>query len=854
MHGRALANTRVLLHVMLRATIVGSLGLALAGPAAHVALAQDAAPANSPRTMIVLDGSNSMWGEIGGRDKIEIARETLSTVLQSLPIDQELGLVAYGHRRRGDCSDIEELVPLNNAASSIGAIADSAGRVRPVGKTPLTDATRFAAERVRYTEERATVVVITDGIETCEADPCAAARELERDGIDFTAHVVGFGLSEAEGAQVACLAEETGGRYIQASDADALANALSTVVAQAPEPTIEEAAGEPRTVGIDLRDTRNGPLLTAREVSATLVPLASGPGDDLIEAEAAYEPTPDGAASLQASLAPGRYQLLVTRDYGWENPESYREVSYESEITVEGTENERLAVVLPGGILSVRGLVHAGEPLPDQDFPSTHLYSRANFAVHRTIDGVPEEAPWFDHTIDFPPTGLPAGEYLVRGTLGLATRDLPITIGDGERIDQTLDFEAARLRLALHYDDGRPMEAGMAYASVCPIWWSECGNWLSIGSAEEPVRIFVPAGETIRAYGHHYYSNGKGDKGSSAATAIIPPLEAGEERLVDLRAENNPPDYEAQAKAAIARGNPADAVGEDDGGAAVQGEDGNALVAIEAPNAETPGGDANEAATLELRNDEPATTAPDANGYPRLYRVLSDGLDYGTVSVQPGGPETFTPGEGFCRIAASCAEEIQLVEAVGAPDGTAEGTFTVSGELYRIILSEERQSVVLMVSDVAKLAERPPVSGTLEPVERSVTTTPTLDPAKTQTDALLGIWMFTTGETTDIDTCIADHLAVLPDGRFFRATMSDGTHRPHDMSVPCTQTGGEVVCRQSHGASLVGNALRDGERLEVCVEGECSLFRSCAATLRESDDPRAAALLELVRADGAPQQ
>ena len=52
-----------------------------------------------------------MWGQIDGKPKLEIARDTLRTVLQTMPADLELGLMAYGHREKGTCDDIELIVP-----------------------------------------------------------------------------------------------------------------------------------------------------------------------------------------------------------------------------------------------------------------------------------------------------------------------------------------------------------------------------------------------------------------------------------------------------------------------------------------------------------------------------------------------------------------------------------------------------------------------------------------------------------------------------------------------------------------------------------------------------------------------
>ena len=69
-----------------------------------------AAQSGGPRTVLVLDASGSMWGQIDGENKIVIARRPMGELLDTLPEDQQLGLVAYGHRRKGDCGDIESLV------------------------------------------------------------------------------------------------------------------------------------------------------------------------------------------------------------------------------------------------------------------------------------------------------------------------------------------------------------------------------------------------------------------------------------------------------------------------------------------------------------------------------------------------------------------------------------------------------------------------------------------------------------------------------------------------------------------------------------------------------------------------
>ncbi|MDA8870586.1 VWA domain-containing protein, partial [Rhizobiaceae bacterium] len=229
---------------ILRACVVYTIaGLAtLATSSAGPARAQDAARAD---TMIVLDASGSMWGRVDGREKILIAREAFADIAKSLSSRGiSTGLIAYGHRRKGDCSDIETIALPGEM--NLDAIAKRVNGLTPKGKTPLSDAVRIAAEELRFTERKATVVLLSDGVETCSADPCAVASDLERLGIDFTAHVIGFDIkSEADKAQLACLAENTGGKYLDAENSaglDAAINEAVENVAASNKPVAKPAA------------------------------------------------------------------------------------------------------------------------------------------------------------------------------------------------------------------------------------------------------------------------------------------------------------------------------------------------------------------------------------------------------------------------------------------------------------------------------------------------------------------------------------------------------------------------------------------------------------------------------------
>ncbi len=54
------------------------------------------------RVIMVLDASGSMWGQIQGKTKIEIARAAIAELLANWNPSIDLGLIAYGHRKKGE--------------------------------------------------------------------------------------------------------------------------------------------------------------------------------------------------------------------------------------------------------------------------------------------------------------------------------------------------------------------------------------------------------------------------------------------------------------------------------------------------------------------------------------------------------------------------------------------------------------------------------------------------------------------------------------------------------------------------------------------------------------------------------
>jgi len=214
----------------------------VAATALVVGTAEIHAQANS-NLVVILDASGSMWGPAGSETKIVAAKQVLSEVLQGISPDVAVGFIAYGHRRKGDCTDIETIAPLG---SDPAAIASRIQKIVPRGRTPITEAMRQAATLFGAYDRPSTMVLVSDGIETCEGDPCALAKELKAQGVNLIIHTVGFGVGGKAARQLQCIAEAGDGNYYQVKDRAALSKALFAVRAAvtenkpAPKPKVPE--------------------------------------------------------------------------------------------------------------------------------------------------------------------------------------------------------------------------------------------------------------------------------------------------------------------------------------------------------------------------------------------------------------------------------------------------------------------------------------------------------------------------------------------------------------------------------------------------------------------------------------
>jgi Ca-activated chloride channel family protein len=184
--------------------------------------------------MIVFDASGSMSGNLDPFSivvqlRIDEVRKALRRVLPRAAQNRKIGLVTYGPGPYNQCNVSLDLRPMPDAAAPIMRIVDA---LRPAGQTPLTNAIEQAAEVLDYRSKPAVVVVLTDGQETCEGHPCELGKRLGAEAPNLTVNVIGFRLQSDSwlGAQsyldAKCLAEETGGTYLNVQGEEDLVKAF----------------------------------------------------------------------------------------------------------------------------------------------------------------------------------------------------------------------------------------------------------------------------------------------------------------------------------------------------------------------------------------------------------------------------------------------------------------------------------------------------------------------------------------------------------------------------------------------------------------------------------------------------
>lgn len=185
-------------------------------------------PANKKNLFFIVDGSGSMWEKIGNLSKISIAKKVLTSFIRDLPDGINVGLTSYGERYNNDCRDVNELVPLGPLNKK--SVFKSIKSIVPKGKTPIALALKQTLEKFIAFKDEITIILISDGQETCGGNPCNVVNWLNDLNINFVTYVIGFNVSNEDKKQLQCIAKAGKGKYFLAKNAKELKYSLEKIL------------------------------------------------------------------------------------------------------------------------------------------------------------------------------------------------------------------------------------------------------------------------------------------------------------------------------------------------------------------------------------------------------------------------------------------------------------------------------------------------------------------------------------------------------------------------------------------------------------------------------------------------
>jgi len=201
-------------------------------------------PPQKTRILFLLDGSGSMLADWGPTLKINVAKRFLAEFIDSLKVnpDLELALRVYGHqyhRKYQRCDDSK--LEVGFGTDNHSAMIQKLNQVEPQGATPLAYSLEQAAGDFPEDENsRNIIIIITDGIESCDGDPCKVSLELQKRNIFLKPFIIGIGMEKSFEEQFGCM-----GQFFDAEDIAGFKSVLKESIDQTLEKT---------TVSVELLD------------------------------------------------------------------------------------------------------------------------------------------------------------------------------------------------------------------------------------------------------------------------------------------------------------------------------------------------------------------------------------------------------------------------------------------------------------------------------------------------------------------------------------------------------------------------------------------------------------------------
>jgi Ca-activated chloride channel family protein len=222
-------------------------------------------PKQLTRILFLFDDSQSMIARWQSDTKFEIAKKLLSEMVDSLKHvgNLELALRVYGHTKNfppQDCDDTRLEVPF--ASGNSYEIKKKLKEIHPSGTTPIAASLQECGKDFPEDPSRNIIILITDGIEECNGDPCAVSYQLQKKGVVLKPFIIGLGMSKDFAKTFECV-----GNYYDAAEESSFRTILNVVISQALNNTtmqvnLLDAYGKPTetNVGMTFYDNFSGAI------------------------------------------------------------------------------------------------------------------------------------------------------------------------------------------------------------------------------------------------------------------------------------------------------------------------------------------------------------------------------------------------------------------------------------------------------------------------------------------------------------------------------------------------------------------------------------------------------------------
>lgn len=184
-----------------------AIGLLIASSAFGL-MAQQTSALPRRQVLFVLDASGSMSLPFNGVSRMSAAQQMLREQVRKLPANSPVGLMAYGNGVLGCRSArvYNQIEPYSGRR--IERIVQS---MLSAGNTPLAYTLNKIRTQLLPRHPGLTIVVISDGAESCGGNPIVEAKLLTQAGA--TVHVIGLATGRNVSLQLRGVANAGGGRY-----------------------------------------------------------------------------------------------------------------------------------------------------------------------------------------------------------------------------------------------------------------------------------------------------------------------------------------------------------------------------------------------------------------------------------------------------------------------------------------------------------------------------------------------------------------------------------------------------------------------------------------------------------------